>query len=195
MLRIITGHLRGRKLIVPPAYVTRPTSDRVRESIFNLLESFFFKKGYDFSHITVLDAFAGSGALGFEALSRGAKHVTFFEKDPQAFKILKQNAALLALEPEKFDILRTSVLSPPVTSQERYLIFLDPPYRQKLWEPSYKSLKQKGWIGPHSLIVYECDKREDIPESPNFFWEIDRIYGNTRILIGYLAAEERKTSF
>jgi 16S rRNA (guanine966-N2)-methyltransferase len=183
MLRIIAGNLRGRKLQVPALSTTRPTTDRVRESLFNLLTHFISVRGLSFSDLSVLDAYAGSGALGFEAVSREAKCVTFFEKSPQALEVLHQNVQHLKCDLAQVVIKRCDTLHPPKTDTPCDLILLDPPYGQDLLMPSLEALTKTGWCAPSTIIVYECEKRDPLP-SNSPVWTVDRLYGNTRVLIG-----------
>tara|TARA_R110002095_G_scaffold34843_3_gene33043 strand:+ start:1067 stop:1672 length:606 start_codon:yes stop_codon:yes gene_type:complete len=184
MIRLITGTLRGRKLDVPPSKITRPTTDRVRESIFNLLESYLAKQDRPFEGLLVLDAFAGSGALGFEALSRGAKHITFFEQAPAALKVLQHNAAHLKLKTSQVKILRIDATKPPKMKVPADLIFIDPPYGKKLVGPTYKALVKAGWVAsetsdPKTLFVIETSDQEELPEFLKEAVISQRTYGST----------------
>lgn len=179
MIRLITGTLRGRKLEVPPSKITRPTTDRVRESIFNLLESYLAKKDHSFEELLVLDAFAGSGALGFEALSRGAKHVTFFETAPDALKVLQHNAAHLKLQTSQVKIQRVDATKPSKPKTPANLIFLDPPYGKGLLGQAYKALEKVGWGGPETLFICETSDKEELPEFLKGLVISQRTYGST----------------
>lgn len=150
-MRIIAGHLRHRLLKRPDEKTTRPTTDRVRESIFNILSH---KWDIDFSKINVLDAFAGSGAMGLEALSRGARHVTFVEKDLKAASILQENIATLKAEKET-TVYKTDILKLGIPSESVRLIFLDPPYKSDLLESACAHLKKAGWIQIDTLVCVE----------------------------------------
>lgn len=188
MIRLITGALRGRKLEVPPSKITRPTTDRVRESLFNLIESYFAKKEISFEGLVVLDAFAGSGALGFEALSRGAKHITFLEQAPAALKVLQYNAAHLKLKTSQVKIQRIDATKPPKSKIPAGLIFLDPPYEKKLVGPTYKALLKANWIkegtcGAETLVVIETSNQEDLPEFLQESIIIQRVYGSTIVTL------------
>lgn len=179
MIRLITGALRGRKLEVPPSKITRPTTDRVRESIFNLLESYLAKKERSFEGLLILDAFAGSGALGFEALSRGAEHITFFETAPDALKVLQYNAAHLKLQTSQVKIQRVDATKPSKPKTPADLIFLDPPYGKGLLGPTYKALEKAGWCGPGTLLVCETSDQEALPEFLQNSVMLQRTYGST----------------
>lgn len=179
MIRLITGTLRGRKLEVPPSKITRPTTDRVRESMFNLLESYLAKKERAFEELLVLDAFAGSGALGFEALSRGAKHITFFEPAPDALKVLQHNAAHLKLQTSQVKIQRVDATKPSKSKAPVDLIFLDPPYGKGLLSHAYKALGRAGWCGTGTLLICETSDQEGLPEFLQDSVIIQRTYGST----------------
>jgi len=179
MIRLITGTLRGRKLEVPPSKTTRPTTDRVRESIFNLLESCLAKKERSFEGLLVLDAFAGSGALGFEALSRGAEHIMFFDPAPDALKVLQYNAAHLKLQTSQVKIQRVDATKPPKAKTPVDIIFLDPPYGKGLLGHAYKALGRAGWCGTETLIICETSDQEALPEFLQDSIISQRTYGST----------------
>lgn len=153
-MRIIAGKFRSRKLLPPPP-TTRPTSDRARESIFNIINSL---SDFKLDDALVLDAFAGSGALGLEALSRGAAHVTFLEKNSQAISTLKENVAALGASSECSVILGDAT-KPPKAPHFMRLIFLDPPYDQVIEESCMLSLFREGWINSETLIVLETSAK------------------------------------
>jgi 16S rRNA (guanine966-N2)-methyltransferase len=163
-VRIIGGKFRKRNLLVPPASLTRPTSDRTREAIFNILNS--LNGGID-ADTLILDAFAGSGALGLEALSRGATHVTFIENNPQVMQVLKHNITTLQADASCTLILANAV-HPPKASCSMGMIFLDPPYRQELESVCLDALQTQGWIGNDTLIILETSSRQP-PKSREAF--------------------------
>lgn len=174
-MRIIAGEYRRRTLRLPPPCLTRPTSDRAREAIFNIIYSLDDKI---FKNSFVLDAFAGSGALGLEALSRGASQVTFFEKNPQAMRILKSNIATLQVETHCSVFLRDAI-KPPKASNPMNLVFLDPPYGQNLEIPCLKALQAQGWIHGDTLIVLETSSKDPacLPNTPQISLIGQRSYG------------------
>lgn len=154
-MRIIAGSLRGRTFDAPTGQGTRPTTDRVRES---LMSSIFSARG-TFEGAQVLDAFAGSGALGFEALSRGAARAIFYERDPKAFKTLSRNAGKLGLDARAATLNRADVMErPPMFSRPPFdLVFLDPPYA---FEASavydmLVGMLSRGVLSDDALVVYE----------------------------------------
>jgi len=153
-MRIIAGSLRGKNLVAPVGEATRPTADRARESLFNILNSLLLKGGYTWSDITFADIFSGSGAIGIEACSRGAKAVFCIENDPNALTALRANAQGLS----KIHILTTSALNPskhdPVD-----ILFMDAPYGKGLWQMALGAFDKAGWVGPKTLIIIETDKK------------------------------------
>ena len=154
-MRIIAGQMRGRTFSAPEGEGTRPTTDRVRES---LMSSIFSARG-GFDDAMVLDAFAGSGALGFEALSRGAARAVFYERDAKAFKTLSANVAKLGLEARRATVTRADIMThPPAFSRPAFdLVFLDPPYAYDAHEVlgMVANLTAKGIISTDAYIVYE----------------------------------------
>lgn len=156
-MRIIGGEFRGRKLKTPDTADIRPTTGRLRESIFSAVDhrigSFYGKQ--------VADIFSGTGALGLEALSRGAEKATWVEKHSTGLSILKENIVLLNVE-EKTKILRADARNLPKAAEPFDVIFMDPPYGRGLANPAMQSLLEKNWVGKTSLIVLECDKNEEL---------------------------------
>jgi 16S rRNA (guanine966-N2)-methyltransferase len=152
-MRIISGHWRGRALIAPPGDATRPTADRVREALFSMLTS---RLG-SFEGLRVFDGFAGTGALGIEALSRGAAHGTFVERDGEAIKALRRNVEGMQLNAT---IIAAPMESLGLAPAPCDLIMLDPPYASGLAGPALARLAANGWIAPHALISVETGRKE-----------------------------------
>jgi 16S rRNA (guanine966-N2)-methyltransferase len=182
-MRIISGKHRGKRLLIPPQSVSRPTSARVRESIFNILQHTQTVDNLTLLEgTTVLDAYAGSGALGLEALSRGAKFVYFMEKDYSALSIIRQNIVNLK-ETKTTQVLDVDVQKIRCGLTKVDIIFLDPPYHQKLIEPSLRSLVNSGCLQKGTRIIVETANSEAIS------WPVDieicgtRTYGRTNISI------------
>ena len=159
MLRIIGGEYRGRKLKVPTGNDVRPTSDRVREALFNLLSSLL-----SWDELTVLDLYAGSGALGLEALSRGAKHAIFIEASRRHLKILQQNVELMSPEQGRFELVQDRAvrwISHFADPEKPCLAFLDPPFSGKEYDHMLEKLAFLPAIRTGSIIVVESqDSRE-----------------------------------
>lgn len=180
-MRIDAGSHKGTKLIAPQGADVRPTSDRARQAIFNMLtHRFDAVRG-----AKVLDAFAGSGALGLEALSRGAESLVAFELAKPALEALKHNIKAC------HEIARTLIFTcdarnpPSAASQKHYapcsLVFLDPPYEKGLIPPTLAGLRDAGWIAPDALIVAEMAAWEDLPEIAGFVAEGERRYGKSKV--------------
>jgi 16S rRNA (guanine966-N2)-methyltransferase len=177
-MRIITGIAKGRKIIAPEGMDTRPTSDRVKESVFNIIS----KKIYG---ARVLDVFSGTGNLGLEAISRGADWCTFVEKNKITYKILLQNINNLGFK-EKCDTYNRDafdVLEMLGKNSGKYdIIFLDPPYSNGLVEKAIIEINAKGFMSDEGIIMSEYDENDVIPENLNGI-KIYRTekYGRTKI--------------
>jgi 16S rRNA (guanine966-N2)-methyltransferase len=159
-VRIIGGDFRGRKLPVLQAEGLRPTSDRVRETLFNWLQ-------FEVPNARVLDAFAGSGVLGVEALSRGAQSVRFIEKSADNARQLQQNIQTLNLS-ERADLVvgdALAHLSQPA-SEPFDILFFDPPFGKNLLAPALEQAFQNGWIAPYSWLYLEQERTADWPQLP-----------------------------
>lgn len=179
-MRIISGHFGGRKLASlgkgDAAAHLRPTSDRVREALFSSLTSGVH--GDPISGARVLDLFAGTGALGLEALSRGAAHVSFVESGRVAQRLLAQNIEALDVAGET-DVLRRDALKRSENTGPLYdLVFLDPPYGKDLGQ---RALAVPGWIAPGALIVWE--EAAPQPAPPGFELLDHRRYGSTHVTV------------
>lgn len=181
-MRIVAGKHRGRALLVPDGAAIRPTSDRAREALFNILEHGSFAAGGSrLAEKRVLDAFAGTGALGLEALSRGAAHVSFIEQASEARKLLARNIATLG-EQDRTIVLSGDATAPPRTPAPVALALLDPPYGKGLGAKALIALAAAGWFAPDTLIVLEIGAKE-VPALPDgFTLRDDRRYGAARLL-------------
>lgn len=170
-MRVVAGQWRGRPLRAPVGEATRPTADRVREALFSMLTS---RLG-DFEGLRVLDLFSGTGALGLEALSRGAAHVTFVETDRAALAALKANIAALDAG------AATTVIAQSAESLGRalapcHLLLLDPPYGSGLAAPTLARAVAQGWVAPFALASVETGKGETVA-IPGFTAEPPRHHG------------------
>ncbi|EQA97694.1 16S rRNA (guanine966-N2)-methyltransferase [Sphingobium wenxiniae] len=174
-MRIIAGQWRGRPLAAPKGDATRPTADRTRETLFSMLLS---RLG-SFEGLAVGDFFAGSGALGFEALSRGAASCLFVEQDRAAIDSIRANGDRLGVRP---DIRQSSVLSLGLASTPLDLIFMDPPYGTGAGVVALDKLHRLGWTGPATWISIETDRREDV-EVKGFTVETTRDIGKARLTL------------
>jgi len=183
-LRIVAGKHRGRTLETPDGEDVRPTSARAREALFNIL----VHAGHGESGLSplqdarVLDVFAGSGALGIEALSRGATHASFLESDREAVRLIGENLRKLG-EAGNARIVRCDATLPPSANRPASLAFLDPPYRSGLGSKALGALARTGWLAPGALVTLELARTEDA-ELPAGFTVLDeRRYGAAKILI------------
>jgi 16S rRNA (guanine966-N2)-methyltransferase len=156
-VRIVAGEWRRRPLKAPPGEATRPTADRTRETLFNMLTS---RLG-SFEGLSVADLFAGSGALGLEALSRGAGACLFVEQDPAAIRALRANVAALRAQ-ERCSVQAGSVLALAPSRQAYDLLLLDPPYRTGAGAVALDRLARLGWIGEASWVALETAKDEPV---------------------------------
>lgn len=179
-MRIVGGKLKGRKLIAPDGLDTRPTSDRARESVFNILEHQSWGRAA-LRGGRVLDVFAGTGALGLEAFSRGAASVTFMDQSETAMKCLMQNIKGVG-DRQTILALRADATNPPAATNAASLIFMDAPYKSGLTDTALVALKGKGWVDDKTLFVVEVSKKENW-QTPNEFEELDRRkYGAAQVV-------------
>ncbi|MFA7430925.1 MAG: 16S rRNA (guanine(966)-N(2))-methyltransferase RsmD [Rhodospirillaceae bacterium] len=180
-MRIVTGRFRGRRLTAPEGKdAVRPTSDRAREAIFNVLMHRFSGRGFTLIGARVVDAFAGTGAMGLEALSRGAAHVTFLENNRDALAALKSNIQGMKVEAET-RVEVTDATKPPRPSQPCQLAFLDPPYEGGLLEPAVAALLSGGWLAPGAIVVCEGPITLDITAPEGMEVVDERRYGKAKV--------------
>lgn len=182
-MRVIAGRLGGRRLSAPRGRTTRPTSDRVREALFSMLG--------ELDGIVALDLFAGSGALGIEALSRGAERVVFVERDASAVATLRANLATLGLGESEATVRVGEALGSLRAARARGetydLVFVDPPYRHASELQSALSALLPALLGPGARVVVESDRR--VPAELALEMITRRRYGDTTITIHRLPAE------
>ncbi len=174
-MRIVAGAWRGRVLQAPPGLATRPTAERLRQALFDMLVHAPW--GGRLDGMAVLDTFAGTGALGLEALSRGAAAAWFMERDRAALAALRANVA--ACRGAQAIVLAADVLHPP-PGVPCDLVFLDPPYAQDLLPRALTALRQAGWIAPGALIIAES-ARDETPDLGTLLAE--RAHGAGRVTI------------
>lgn len=167
-MRIIAGEWRGRRLVAPKGGETRPTADRTRETLFSMLAS---RLG-DFAELQVADLFAGSGALGLEALSRGAASVSFIEKAESSLKVLQHNLGK-ARAADRTRIIRRDALKPGRATLAHDLVLMDPPYGQDLAAPALLAVARDGWLAAGAVIVVETDGTDPF-DWPEGFTVLDR---------------------
>lgn len=180
LMRVIAGAFRGKKLSAPPGKTTRPTSDRVKEALFSILAS-----RIDFEGIRVLDVCAGTGALGIEALSRGAGFCCFVESDRTVAAILEKNIADVHCGKKSDIVTMDAVRGLPAIAVRGWtfdLAFFDPPYDSDLYARIPEALDVLGLMAPGSILVAECSVRNQVPESCGRLKRIDRrVYGTTAL--------------
>ena len=183
-MRIIGGEFRGRKLLSVRGRGTRPTADRIREAIFNILSS-------GVREAVVLDLFAGTGALGLEALSRGAQKAVFVETDKNTLSVIRRNVEAIGLEQRatmiKWDILKNLDCLRAFSGRVN-LAFMDPPYANNLIEPTLSHLHTSGCLEANARVIVEHSPPEGIPEDELPFHLVDqRSYGKTLVsFLGYM---------
>ncbi len=175
-MRIVAGQYRGKKLFAPEGKDVRPTSERAREAVFNILNS---RLGSDYSFIHLADVFAGTGAFGLEALSRGVASVTLVDKDTT---LAMKNAKMFAKEQDKIKVVKADALNLPRTRTKFNMVFMDAPYAKGLTEEVLKQLIVKEWLAKNFICIVEIryDEHIDIPEE----YEVkdERAYGLAKVL-------------
>ncbi len=176
-MRVISGSARGKKLITSEGLDVRPTLDRVKESIFNMI-------AFDIPDSCVLDLFSGSGSLGIEALSRGAKECTFVDKSLQSISVTKKNLEATHLLDSAFVLNTDSIEFIKSTNKKFDIIFIDPPYESDLYNKSLSAIKESGILSDGGFIVLEYDTEITPYFSANRF-ELtkEKKYGRVKILI------------
>jgi 16S rRNA (guanine966-N2)-methyltransferase len=180
-LRIIGGELRGRRITGPASDVTRPMVDRIRQALFNVLEhrDFGLDRTNHVDGARVLDAFCGTGALAYEALSRGAASATLMDIDAGAVQVAKANAAALGLT-ERAKVLKANATSPPAQAIAHDLVLLSPPYYKDLLLPSLAALTRSGWIAEDGLVVGHVGEEESVSFPDAYDLRHERVYGDSR---------------
>ena len=183
MLKIIAGKHRGRNVRTKESKAVRPTSGKARGAIFNILMHRHFT-GIEDSPVvdqSVIDLFFGTGALGLEALSRGAAHVTFIDGSADSISLARENARSMGEEANTAFIRSDSTVLPSARRQCS-LAFLDPPYDSGLAAKSLTSLDRQGWLLPSAVAVVEISARENLVPPENFILTDERKYGNSKIV-------------
>ncbi len=175
-MRIITGKLKGRRIRIPKKLGVRPTTDRTKESIFNKIEVYKYLE-----NSLVLDLFGGSGNLGFEAISRGARQVTFIEWEPDYVRHIEKTAEEFGVEKQSrvhmMDV--KNFLSGPVMAYD--FIFCDPPYDYEWMDEMIETILTKGWLAEEGWFMLEHDKYHNYDDHPHCFFS--KAYGRTVVSI------------
>lgn len=187
-MRIISGEYKGRSLKTTSGPGFRPAMSKVREALFSILEA----RGLEWEETRVLDLFAGSGSLGFEALSRGAQHATFVESAAYAVKVIRENSALLEVADSRVTVFgnETGKVLGRSPAAPYSLVFIDPPYKLNVLERTLTLLLKNGWLAADAIVNAEVEARlpfhpERLPEALQAGLELvdDRAYGQTRVLL------------
>ncbi|HTK79226.1 MAG TPA: 16S rRNA (guanine(966)-N(2))-methyltransferase RsmD [Rhizomicrobium sp.] len=184
-MRLTGGRLGGRTLFAPASARVRPTSDKVRQAIFNILEHNDFGTGFSLAGARLADLFAGTGAMGIEAVSRGARYCLFVEESAESRALIRKNIEALELTgATKIWRRDATKLGPmPAGSGGPFdLVLLDPPYRKNLIPPALTSLAEGGWLAAMPLLVAEMAEDESLAELSGFQMLDQRIYGDTRVV-------------
>ncbi len=178
-MRIIAGRFGGKKLVSPNDNSIRPTSDRVREALFNIIAS---RLNMDFSAIRVLDLFAGTGAFGLEAISRGASEAVFVDNGVKARSLIRSHIEMFALGARARLLRRNATSLGPLSRMDPFnLVFCDPPYGLHLGEQALVSAAEGGWIAPGALVLAEEKRRVEFPLPAQFLLLDQRDYGDTSV--------------
>ncbi len=179
-MRIVAGRYGGQKLVTPHGKDIRPASDKIRGAVFNMLCS-----RMSLEEVQALDGFCGTGALGLEALSRGAKHCTFFDVSYSSLKLAQENAEnLSALENCTFTRQNTlNLKNRPANTAPFDLIFLDPPYYKNMVSQCLEALAVGHWIAQNAFIVCETEKKADITLPNGLSLETEKTYGQIKITL------------
>jgi 16S rRNA (guanine966-N2)-methyltransferase len=179
-MRVVGGKFRGLRLAAPADQATRPTSDRVREAIFNILAHGI--EGLQLDGARVLDLFAGTGALGFEALSRGGRHCQFVEESAAARGVIRANAEKLGVIGQCKIWKRDAADLGPCAPLPRFdLVFCDPPYGKGLGEKALASLVQGGWLNVGAILVLEEVDKAQVADVAGLALIDERGYGETKV--------------
>ena len=174
-MRVITGTARGRRLKELEGYETRPTTDRVKEGIFNIIQ-------FDIEGRKVLDLYAGTGQLGIEALSRGAAGAVSVDQRRDAASLIRDNLKLTGLEDRARVVCGDAAAFLSSAGEKFGLIFIDPPYAANLWENTIKAISQFDILSNHGIIVCESPADQDMPPvAPPYFLRRTYRYGRVKI--------------
>jgi 16S rRNA (guanine966-N2)-methyltransferase len=191
-MRIVGGKFRGHAIQGPSSTATRPTSDRVRESIFNILAHGAARIEIDGAR--VMDLFAGTGALGLEALSRGARFCQFVDESAEARGLIRRNAEALGVIGLAKIWRRDAAHLGPCAPQSPFgLVFVDPPYNRGLGEKALSSLVEGEWLSQGAVVVLEEAEKASIAEIPGLALLDRRDYGDTQVRFYRLGSETRET--
>ena len=178
-MRVVAGKYKGRRLSAPAGQDLRPTADRVRESVFNVLAH---RDNVSLRNARVLDGFAGTGAMGIEALSRGASHAIFLDTDKQALSVCRRNLEALGCDRACWTVRQADCLDPPPPGAPCTLVLLDPPYGRGFAGPSLSALRDAGWIATGATCVVEIGAKETFVIPSGYELVDERRYGAARAI-------------
>lgn len=174
-MRVITGTARGRRLVSPEGYDVRPTTDKVKESLFNIIQ-------FELDSAVVLDLFSGSGQLGIEALSRGANRAVFVDSSRKSLDIVKKNIDLCKFSSQSVTVLSDSLTFLKTTKEKFDIVFLDPPYRKKLCDASLELLGE--CVNDDAVIVCETEIDELLPQKcGKLFFDREYTYSSIKLSV------------
>ncbi len=185
-MRITAGLYGGRSLVTPRDARVRPTADKVRQAVFNILVHNDFGVGFQLQGARVADLFAGTGAMGIEALSREAQFCLFVDDSAESRALVRENIEALHLTGTTKIWRRDATKLGPMAAGAGgpfELVILDPPYRKGLIAPALESLRDGGWLSPGAVAVTETAEDEPAPSTDGFSLWDDRVYGDTRVCI------------
>lgn len=176
-MRIITGAYRGRRLATPKDLSVRPTSDKVKEAIFSMISQ-------DIDKSIVLDLFAGTGSLGLEALSRGAKHCYFVDSERESVRLIKSNISHCKAENESTVLIGDFKYAMSKIKEPIDLAFLDPPYESKILDEALMKVGEKGFMAPRGLVITEHGPKKVMPETVGTLEKIkEKKYGHVHVTL------------
>lgn len=183
-MHIFSGSLKGRKITSPKGKSVRPTSGRTREAIFNILThgNFLSDSHTAVEDSRVLDLYCGSGALAFEAISRGASHAVLIDIENNNLETVRSNAQRMGIDAQ-ITCIRSDSSNPPPARMACNLVFIDPPYKSGLAQKTLSNIAKSGWLSENAIIVMELEKREDVPIPEGFEIITERKYGITKIIV------------
>ena len=183
-MRIVAGKHRGRNLRAPEGRDVRPTADRARQTLFDMLSHRRLEDDgtFDFEGARVCDVFCGTGALGLEALSRGATHAVFIDSDRKALDAARENARSLG-EDAHVTFLQIDATRPPRSDAPCSLVFLDPPYGSALGGKALEALAEKNWLAARAIAVLELGAKEDFHAPEKFELVAERRVGAAKLVI------------
>ncbi len=187
-MRIVGGSLRGRRLVAPPGATIRPTADRAREALFNILQHSLLMSA-PLAGSLVLDVFAGTGAVACEALSRGAASAILIDSDATALACARENLTTLGLA-DRATVLQLDATRLPAARAPARFAYLDPPYRSGLAAPALTSLAAGNWLAPDALVAVELAAREDFSAPAGFTIRDERTYGAARLVFLTISTDQ-----